>query len=101
MPDVGTLVHSTFECTDILYQMFTESAEDLQLADVWYSPQALIPRYPCILLEPRPKRRQFAGTHRWEITFQVAVMLYHSKIIGSDINHRENEEQANLIEEFL
>jgi len=101
MSQIGTLARSTFEVCDALYQMLSEAKEELGLEDVWYSPQALIPRYPCIILEPRPRRRRFNATHRWELTFEVSILLYHGKVDSSEVNHRANELQAGLVENFL
>ena len=101
MTAIGTLARSTFEVSDALYQMLSEAKEELQVEDVWYSPQNLIPRYPCIIIEPRPRRRRFTATHRWELTFEVSILLYHGKVNSSEVNHRENELQAGLVENFL
>lgn len=98
---LGQLARYTYEVTDKLYNLLNDNKEELQLESVWYGPQRLIPTYPCIVLEPRPKRRRFNGTRRWDLEFNVAILLYHSKVQDSETLHRENEEQAILVESFL
>lgn len=100
MGQVGTLATSAFKVADTLYQMTLDAKEELQLEDVWYGPQELLPIFPCLIVEPRPKRRRLNGTHRWDISFQVALLLYHGKIQDLQLTRRENEEQAELLEEI-
>lgn len=101
MTRIGTLATTGFEVAEELYTKLNDAKEELTLEDVWYGPQNLIPRYPCIIVEPRPKRRRLNATHRWDLTFSVVIILYHGKVQEVDITRRENEELAVLIEEFV
>lgn len=100
MTAVGTLVSSEFDVADKMYQMALDAKEELLLEDVWYGPQVLIPRYPCLIVEPRPKKRTLSGTHRWEVTFMINLLLYHGKVQTVDVTRRDNQEAAVLIENF-
>lgn len=101
MAAIGTLATKSFEITDKWYQLFTDHKEELAVEDVYYGPQGLIPRYPCVIVEPRPKTRRFNGTRRWDIQFNVVILLYHGKVVDSETLHRENEEAAGVVENFM
>jgi hypothetical protein len=101
MTRIGGLAITGFEVADAVYQKLNDAKDELELEDVWYGPQELIPRYPCVVVEPRPKRRQLNGTHRWDLSFIVVISLYHGKVQTVDLTRLENEEHAVMIEEFI
>ena len=98
---VGTYAIHAYEVSNNMYARLNSNKAVLGAADVWYGPQALIPRYPAIIVEPQPKRRSYVGTHRFKLIFTVGIFVYHGKVQGSELNRQENEQAASVVEDFI
>lgn len=101
MGQLGELAISNFAVTKKVFDMLTDAKEELELEDVWYGEQELMPRFPCLVVDQRPKRRAFNGTQRWDLVFTVAITVYHSKVVSSGENRMENEEFAYKVEQWF
>lgn len=74
----------------------------LQLEDVFFGDQQLIPKTPSVAVEPGPMARELTGLpFRTDNTFTVFLIIYHSKVQGSQITRKECLEYAEAIMALL
>jgi len=60
-----------------------------------------VPEFPAVMLESGLKSRSIAGTHRFDVTLTVTMLLIHGKLQSSTITKEETERLAESIEDVL
>lgn len=101
MTQLGELAVSDYAITQKIYDILEAHKEPLGLEDVWYGPQTLMPNFPCVTVERRPKARAFNGTRRWDLTFSVGITLFHGRVQEAQLTRQENEGHAYQLEKFM
>lgn len=99
---MSTLSDSLVEVTKFLYDWLEDGKTTLQLEDVWYDIEGLVPRTPCVIVEPLSKQRVVTNTgHMVENTFEVNVILLHSRMASKSATNEEAMSFAEDIEGYL
>jgi hypothetical protein len=76
----------------------------IQVEDVFYGDQELIPRFRALCVEPSEVTRELAGVGaggQTLNTFTVLMYLYHGPYHNSQQNRQENEHAAALVQTAL
>lgn len=85
--------------TQKILDILTDAKGNLGVAATYYGDEIeLIPKFPAIAVESWPKERKLSGTHQFQTTFRVGIMIHHGKIQPAEINKKETEELARAIE---
>lgn len=94
-----SLTDSLGTVTQYLFDKFDGTKDTYGLLDVFYGDQSLIPRSPCLCVEPGPKNRQVGGVNRRsDNTFYVYLILYHGEVRSSQSNMKDVVTLAEQIE---
>jgi hypothetical protein len=81
--------------------MLRDGKEELELAEVWYGDQRLVPDFPVAIVEAGPKRREFNGTHRWDVQFTTTILVVFEEFTDLEEVTIKNQEHADAVERFL
>lgn len=74
----------------------------LGLQDVWYGDQNTLPKTPSACVETGAKRRTYNGApRRFQIDFEIYVLLYMERIQDLQKNRAEAETLAESVEAIL
>jgi hypothetical protein len=74
----------------------------LGLQDVWYDITGLVPRTPAILIEPDNKLRELVATgHQTLNTFNVGIVIIHSRMASNSVTNKECLTLAESVESYL
>lgn len=85
-----------------LYDWLDTDKEVLGLKAVWYDIDSLVPTTPAVFVEPQNKRRVISNTgHMVENTFQVSIVLLHSRMGSKSETNEESLELAERLEAHL
>jgi hypothetical protein len=97
---VTGLTDSLVTVTQGLYDKFVGLRDTLGLTDVFWGDQLLIPRSPCLCIEPGNKSRDMPGglNRRTTNTFVVYLILYHSEVRSPQSNRKDADTLAEAIE---
>ncbi|MCA1806909.1 MAG: hypothetical protein LC687_03465 [Actinobacteria bacterium] len=99
---MANLSDSLVEVSQALYQHLLTGRSTLGLQDVWYDTKGVLPRTPAILIEPDNKARELMATgHQTSNTFQVGVVVVHSRMAASGITNKEVLELAENVETYI
>lgn len=92
---------SIVEVSKKVAAILDEDRDILGLHDIYYGRQEIIPKFPSISVESGGKSRRDRGTHLWDITFTINVMVFHGKLQASEVNQEEIETLAEAVESIL
>lgn len=96
------LTDSFSEISQELYDYLVAGKTDLGLQDVWYDISGLVPRTPAIMLEPQSKSRDLTQTgSQTTNTFDVSIILIHSRMASESVTNAESLALAEEVEEYL
>ena len=101
MGAVGTLAFNAVEVTDRLFQVLRDAQAELELVEVYYGQQGLVPEWPVAFVDSGPKNRQIVGTHRYGVNFTNYVLIEHGKLQSSTTTRRDAEVLAERVEAKL
>lgn len=98
------LTHKITPIVDYVIQLIDDSddLEDFDIQDVYYGDQDLIPRVPCVAVEPGATRRTLEGVpFRTLNEFEIGCLVYHSGVDGVQNIVRDCDLLAEAIAEVL
>jgi len=85
------LSDSTLEVAQRFKSILESVKAEMGLQDVWFGDQLLVPRTPCICVEPGTERRQLQGVPDMTLMqIETGFYLYHSKV--------DREQQLSRVE---
>ncbi len=96
------LSDSTLEIADRFYVILDDAKGSLNLADVFFGDQDMVPRTPALCVEPGVKRRELQGVPDTTLNLiDTFFLIYHSPIIESQQARRDTIAFAEAIETYL
>lgn len=85
-----------------VYTLLNDNKVGAGLQDVWYGDQSTLPHTPAACVETGPKRRTYNGVpRRFEVDFEVYILLYMERIQDFQKNRKEAEELSEAVEVIL
>lgn len=94
------MTDSIVDVTQSLVDTITNS--DLGFKDVFYGDEKLIPRTPAVSVIPDTKDRVLAETGMMVVnTFQVFIIIYHSRLDTVQVTRKECDALAEQLESLL
>lgn len=101
MTQIGDLAVSSLSIARALYDLLKQNKEELQLEEVWYGDQRLIPDFPVAIVEAGPKRRDFNGTHRFDVSFTTTILVVYEEFTDLEDVTIQNQTHSENVEQFL
>lgn len=99
---MSQLTDSLLVVSRYLYNWLDTDKNALGIRAVWYDIDSLVPTTPAIFIEPQNKRRIISNTgHMVENTFQVSIVLLHSRMASKSETNEESLQLAEAIEAHL
>lgn len=99
---MGSLTDSLLVVSKYLYESLEAEKDSLGFKAVWYDIEGLAPTTPAVIIEPQNKSRAISNTgHMVENTFQVSIILLHSRMASKSETNEESLEFAEAIEAHL
>lgn len=90
------------EVHDHLINLFQARKEQLGFAFVATQDESLIPEFPALEIAMGPVRRQIHGTHRFLVTFEATLWVYHANYEATYAQRtREDMQLATSVVRFL
>jgi hypothetical protein len=98
----GPLTDSLVTVSQALFNKFDGQQDTFGLTDVFWGDQLLIPRSPCLCIEPGMKTREIQGMNRrTENVINVFLILYHSEVRSPQSNRKDVDILAEQIETYV
>jgi hypothetical protein len=93
---------SLIQVTKKLHEKLDEHKADFSIADVWYSDQSRIPRYPAVCVQSDTQTDTLTGANR-RVTqiITVLVLIYHGQVQPASENLIAADELTEAIKTFL
>lgn len=103
MSEPYALSDSTLEIAERWFEILDEIKEAFHIKDVWFGDQELLPRTPCIAVEPGTERRELAGIpDMTQMRIDTTFFVYHS-VVGMEQQQarRDSIKFAENIKHYL
>lgn len=95
----------TLTIANTFFDILNGAKLTLNLADVWFGDQSILPRTPALCVEPGVKRRDLKRVQfSTDNNIDTYLLLYHSKLgpeTDQQVERRKCVEFAENIEEFM
>jgi hypothetical protein len=97
------LSDSTLEVALRFHEILDLAKAELGLKDVWFGDQTLLPRTPCVTIEPGRERRALQGVPDMTLMeIDTGIILYHSKVSNEQQQARiDCNDVAQRIKNYL
>ena len=96
-----TWAYDSVELTEAIVAVVTAGASSLEIANVYYGDEPLIPTFPSVTVEFSSLTREISETQRFTVQVDILLTIYHGMMQEPEVNTRQSQEIAEGVDNLL